>query len=658
MRIRKIALGNFRTYHENTIEFGAENLTVFEFVNGTGKTSLLNAISWCLHGVEVYPRPRSIPWGPALLDATSRGESVEVFVSLEVEFSNGDQAEITRKQSFFGRQDNPNHADPGDLEFSVMLSPAGSNSFKRVEDDEFWVRSRLPQRLVVHYLFDGQNLSKFFDPNSSSAIEASVLQIARVDSLSSLIGHLGKMVEDYGSAGKNSRTSKETIDKRSPKEIQQEIDDNQEHQSILEKAISDLEAEYGGSPIEAAERSKESRELLEQWTGFNNDKVKLEGSLAEIDDRLREIVAEEAPAAIALNALRELLGIFGSEPETPVSAEVISHIISTDQCVCGCDISPGSERRAHLEALLEQAKLSGNISREGYELARLAREQIEVGQSFETNFSGRLKQQELDKTALSQAKKKLSSFEDRLPRSVKDLQSEQRDALELVQVASDYARTKQSIEELRKKIGELQTELNAARRHLLDQEAADAATKEKLAFGRFAQECLDTASDIYDKSIESVRKELGSFVDTFYRQIVPADYANTIESVFIDEQFVARVKSKSGFLWDESDSAGYNLLLALSFSFALGALAGFEMPIIIDTPYANLDEGNRKRVSAAIARVIKEDPLVAGRQVIFLMTDSEFTPEVSDAFSKHERFSLWQGKRDFESELISTEKVY
>ena len=57
LRIKNIELKNFRPYEDVMIEFSQDknkSFTVIEGNNSTGKTSLINAMFWCLYGKEQF----------------------------------------------------------------------------------------------------------------------------------------------------------------------------------------------------------------------------------------------------------------------------------------------------------------------------------------------------------------------------------------------------------------------------------------------------------------------------------------------------------------------------------------------------------------------------------------------------------------------------
>ena len=62
--MKKLKLKNFRQfYREQTIEFSKSsnrNVTVIHGENGSGKTALLNAFSWCFYGKIDLPNPNNL----------------------------------------------------------------------------------------------------------------------------------------------------------------------------------------------------------------------------------------------------------------------------------------------------------------------------------------------------------------------------------------------------------------------------------------------------------------------------------------------------------------------------------------------------------------------------------------------------------------------
>ena len=57
MELDKVVIKNYRQYRDVSIDFARDpdkNFTIIKGNNGTGKTTMLNALSWCLYGEEIH----------------------------------------------------------------------------------------------------------------------------------------------------------------------------------------------------------------------------------------------------------------------------------------------------------------------------------------------------------------------------------------------------------------------------------------------------------------------------------------------------------------------------------------------------------------------------------------------------------------------------
>ena len=91
MEIEKIRLENYRQYRDETINFLYEDkdkrFTVIQGAMGTGKTNLLNAITWCLYGRELHidTKYKGLPIiNTITLNQMEPGQTYEVKVELHL----------------------------------------------------------------------------------------------------------------------------------------------------------------------------------------------------------------------------------------------------------------------------------------------------------------------------------------------------------------------------------------------------------------------------------------------------------------------------------------------------------------------------------------------------------------------------------------------
>ena len=103
MQIDSLTLKNYRQYKDEKIVFSSENnnknFNVIQGTNGSGKTNILNAITWCLYGRELHlEKSKGLPIYNTILMDELRSENV---ISTEVELRLRDDENgiiiITRK---------------------------------------------------------------------------------------------------------------------------------------------------------------------------------------------------------------------------------------------------------------------------------------------------------------------------------------------------------------------------------------------------------------------------------------------------------------------------------------------------------------------------------------------------------------------------------
>lgn len=103
--IEKIEFKNFRQYGTGTIRFTCEDdckLSILVAKNGTGKTTLLNSITWCLYEKEqqlIDKKSALSVVSTAELETAAESEIIPVYVAVTIQ--DGNQViEFKRSQSF------------------------------------------------------------------------------------------------------------------------------------------------------------------------------------------------------------------------------------------------------------------------------------------------------------------------------------------------------------------------------------------------------------------------------------------------------------------------------------------------------------------------------------------------------------------------------
>ena len=109
---------------------------------------------------------------------------------------------------------------------------------------------------------------------------------------------------------------------------------------------------------------------------------------------------------------------------------------------------------------------------------------------------------------------------------------------------------------------------------------------------------------------------------------------NFFKPVQIDEDYRVLVSPKKFDVeWRNALSAGETACLAFAFSLTLSNVAGFSYPMVVDSPLGKLDEEVKEFVSSVLAKALESEIDSEGKQILMLMTDSEYSSEVADAIA-------------------------
>ncbi|NLO26847.1 MAG: AAA family ATPase [Actinobacteria bacterium] len=636
MRIRGLEIQNYRQYRSLTLDLSDSrgDFVVVVGSNGAGKTNLLNAIIWCLYGREDYyshDRDSSPMCSQNALDEVEDGDLLVVSVSLDLLFADGAEARVTRTQDFF-KKGKATTTGPKDLQ--VIYSESGGGGHQSAANPEHWVEKWIPSRLEPYFLFDGERLETFFRHAEEQKVRDAVLQIAQIDLLERLNDHLYKV-----SGQLYSRAAKE----RGGAETQQLGARLEEKQKKLEKNTEELARRRESvAELEQTMRSLDSRiGDIATVVGDIERRRTLQGQLSQIESHLKEAWGElfgwssrVAPVIIVAPALHSLQKQIEEARANrrlppPISAGVLERLLRENACVCGASLEEGSEGRRHIEHLLAEYARVSQVGSEMLDLEQHLRK-----------IAGVLEETEATADSIT---RRIADWTQRLQRTTEDLDllnaklAGHKDA-EVAQLQKEIQKArKASLEENRRithldiDCGTLKSDIAHIEKELERIAGREEKTREAINQARFAAKCLEVSKGIYKDLTDRVRTTVATTLERSFKEMIwKRDF---YESVKIDEQYRVSVWNRFGFEVLEDLSAGERECLALAFAIALSEVAGYELPMVIDTPMGKLSPDVQKYVSQVLVDNMKiEDG--RGHQLIMLMTETEYNKEVAEVLSQ------------------------
>src|SRR2546426_12114087 len=106
MWIEQLVLKNYRQYKHASIDFsppGKTGFTIIQGANGSGKTNILNAITWCLYAKEYHLTPKyaGLPiFHSAAAERLPKGDTNSVEVQMLLREHDGGRIVVTRTIKF------------------------------------------------------------------------------------------------------------------------------------------------------------------------------------------------------------------------------------------------------------------------------------------------------------------------------------------------------------------------------------------------------------------------------------------------------------------------------------------------------------------------------------------------------------------------------
>ena len=628
MIIRKIVLTNYRQYTgRQEISFGFEkdkNINIIVGVNGSGKTNLLNALTWCLYGREEHLAEASVHH--EMLDDNVRAalkpsETAEVSVEIILENEKGWGFRVVRRKLFLkGKENNISSVNEEQTAFIKLphkkdwdLSPL-----------EFIINYKiLPEGVKDFFFFDGERLIKLFEEKTAEKVKNAILNVSQISLIDATLDHLEKKKVEYYRESKNiSPKVKELGEKieaikKALQQLKIEIEEYQKSKHEIEKIIKDIEKRLMGYSEERI------RELECQYQELEKEKELLREKIEEYEENFKEFLLSNAPVALLSNALRITQKLINKkydkgELPPPATEEFLREILDRGRCICGTDISKGEARKKVEDFLETISAIATKLDEECRAIKPEIKNVFNIAESF-------LEEKKKLGQEVAEKKRELEKINEKLREISLKLKKLNIDEIKnLVEQKDSYLQQKEEI------IGNLriaQDRMNNGERQIKEWESElkkELKKEEKLKKLTtkidIVEICLRVLKEVKNEILEEVGSTVEKFTFQYFEELIWKK--KKFKEVKINENYMVSVFDRFGNNIIGVMSAGEKEILALSFMGALRKISGFEAPIIIDTPLARISKEHRINITSALPKYLQDT------QIILLFTDEEFTEEV------------------------------
>ncbi|MFB6216914.1 MAG: AAA family ATPase, partial [Candidatus Aenigmatarchaeota archaeon] len=364
IQIHSVEVKDYRQFHgRQRIELetdGNKNINVIEGENGSGKSNLLNAITFCLYDTEEHLEESKeeglnvYPYGNRdKLEYLDEGEELNGYV--EVRFGR-DRPEYRFKRSFTTVKKGENQFS--DASDDLTLQRKEGTDWDIKDDPIAHLNQILPVDVRDYYLFDGERLDTFFEEDYSENVKKGIVDVSHIDLLERSEQHLKRVrdqIQDKDDfSGKedeirdelNTRKDELKDLKEDKKEIVSNLKETRRLIKEKESKLEDSDDKYVRSKQEQRSKAKDRLKTLRNRKG-------------DLQNRSGDVLAEAAPIVYCYDALDftlEQINELHEKGKLPprIQDYFIRDLLDEGECICG---EPIEEEQEHeLKELLEEVE--------------------------------------------------------------------------------------------------------------------------------------------------------------------------------------------------------------------------------------------------------------------------------------------------------------
>jgi len=616
MIIKKIIIENFRQFYGiHTIEFSTDkekNVTLIMGDNGTGKTTIGQAFTWCLYSeVKQLKKPDNLlssKLQKEMYDGWNRDLAVTVVL-----IHNNKTYEIKRKKTY--------HKENGIIKDALpqlTISIDGDISYKTSDKQENLINEILPKELSEYFFLSGEkidSMSTEIQSGKSKDFENAVNTLLNLDYYKDAIKHLKSISNDY-----------DTLSIDNSSEYEKKLNENintllfkKEDKDNLVKTKNDSIAYNTEQEIDIKSKLRtmhSSKEYQEQKDYEEKKLTNLNTGVEEERNRAVAYFINKAPYFFAkdamsssLETLRNASSIKTDDIPEKLHADLIDWIEKGHKCICGRAFENDDDVYKVLEEWrkIVPPESLGNIitSMKSKIIDKCSR-----GDDLFSDIELKTKIINEKNSDIEESEEKVTSLEDKIRDS--DDTSELQSRLEKYQQEDKDFYTEK--DELVQEIANINLELAKAQREKNELMLKSSEGKKIIRCKEITNNLLSYFEDELSKDEEDKRNKLIAAVNDAFKNI----YGNVFP-ISIDETYHVSAKTENGL----SPGQGMSIV----FSFLSGLLKIIKendeanqdslesYPLVLDAPFSVFDKKRIKAICEILPRV--------SEQVIILIKDTD-----------------------------------
>ena len=632
MRIEEIHFENFRKYVDTFITFekNTNDLHVIVAENGAGKTTFLNAMTWCLYNKEPKIRDTddALPTLNTEVSNNSENDIEKASVSITVSsddfkliFKRSDLYKIHSIHSDYFKKNNKRE-EWFDQEFTVTeIQGTNNNVCRQREECELLVSSFIPEAIKEFFFFDAEQLENYF--LISSAIKSQVFTLSNIyllDEMERRITDRLKFLRKQGNPNSNADEKLKEYNNRNAflgsekqryKSLKQAYDSK-------DKELKHLMNLLGSAPS--------LKNLEEKRNEKISQKDNLNKTIRIKKEELNSLIIKESPKILAKNAFINALDLIKKTQNEsyvyPIDEGVLDDSINDHSCKV-CDrifddelIEYIKSKKAKLYLISPEDKILNDNKR------------------FFTNFKdvkdSYLKKEKILQKEISDNMSVVETLEIEIKEyydAIKVNEHLRENIDRRDELLSILPTKKSELDSLKGNISDLQREVEKLHKEYLkllddEEEYKEISAKIKL--------CLDSLNvianvkkDMMTETRNIIEKSTNEKFFTLIRK------SRTYGEIKINGNYEVKLFDEDGRPASSSASASEVELLALAFILAIHSVSGFESPLVADSILGRTSGDQRLNVAQSCLNVSED------KQLLLFLIDEDYSDPVKQLYKEN-----------------------
>jgi DNA sulfur modification protein DndD len=584
-----VNIKNFRSYKNVTVDFRKESgIYIFSGDNGSGKSTFLNAINWCLYGDTPF---------------FSVGENKEV-----VNISAGDNdvtevnlwVNINDNRYLFSRKTRKGAQPAGVL--SVQVADEDSGNWRELSGASATdaVMRFVPKDIRQLFFFNGEQLKDIY--SGDGTLKKNVYKVSELDVIDNAISNLETVERAYLGQIKKDSTNRRRIE-----ELEDDIEQYKSGINGCTEYLAELKSKIEENQAKINDLNKfiqdnsEAKRMLEDEKNLKEEIDDITSTLKALEENQNESFITNFHAALLYDDFKKYRKKLDEAKEKklippPIDPSITQESLETG--VCRCCNTPLTEetiafikeqhdeykRRSELQFLTDGINEFSNVkyrlNSEVYEYADLL-DQITAGKNKKNECGQKLKkiQETLELVDRGKLQDNPEVKRTHLENEIRTLTIKQVNAGNQLNQHKDNLR-------------EAQIELSRLNRN---DKATEILEKKRL----YTELLIQKLATIKDAMEIMIRRKLESNIWDSFSKILPG---TVFTGVSISENYSVIMKSDNGKRYTvEMLSTGQAKVLGLALVNALSTDLGYaEVPLLIDNLYGDIDAEHFEDVSHMI----------------------------------------------------------